>query len=296
MSADKVETIFQNSEIFKEEKKNKLNLQLGWDTDIGGCTYKPNQDRNIIIPFVCNDGCLIGIADGHGVRGEEVAELCEKIMNELVNEKMKDIIENPVDFLEYAFEYIQCEIVNNFRDIKCGTTLSIIIVLEKKLWIANVGDSTGILCAKHPIFKRSHLIFERDVANKDKTFIPSIEDSCIPKKYIVLTSETHSPENPEEYKRMRNFKRSEKDPNHAELLCIYDKQRILKHMCPSVFNIAEDGEPTVRPEDGSFEYYFKNVRKEKGAYVSDRTGENVLASTRIIGDYALNILGVTHKP
>jgi len=320
MSADNVETVFQmvqentemvqentemvqeNTEMVQEntemaqEKTSRVNLQIGWDTDIGGCNYKPNQDKKIIIPFVEHDGCLIGVADGHGIKGEEVSELCERIMTVLVGEKMSELLENPVAFLEYAFEYIQSEIVEKYKHNKCGTTFSLVLVLEKKMWIANVGDSTGILCAKHPIFKPQHLKCEKDVANPDKVVVHSEEESSIPTNYIVLTSEDHSPENPDEYKRMRAFKSSEENPNHAELLCIYDKIRRSKNLCPPVFNISEDGEPSVRPVDGSFEYYHKNVRKEKGTYVSDRNGENVLASTRAMGDYALNILGVSHKP
>ena len=290
MSADNVETVFQMAEIVKEDKKTKLNIQLGWDTDIGSSQDKPNQDKKVIIPFVDHDGCLIGIADGHGVRGEKVAELCERIMTVLIGEEMDKLIENPVAFLEYAFEYIQGEIVCEFKNMRCGTTFSLILVLGKKMWIANVGDSTGILCAKHPIFKSSHLRFEKDVANPDKVVVPSDKELT---NYIVLTSEDHSPENPEEYKRMRAFKPNEENPNHAELLCVYDKKRTAKHLCPPVFDIAEDGEPTVRPDT---DYYIKNVRKEKASYVSDRYGMNVLASTRAMGDYALSILGVSHKP
>ena len=159
------------------------------------------------------------------------------------------------------------------------------------MWIANVGDSTGILCAKHPIFKSSQLKFEKDVANPDKVVVSSDKELT---NYIVLTSEDHSPENSEEYKRMRTFKPNEENPNHAELLFIYDKQRTPKHLCSPVFDIAEDGEPTVRPDIS--DYYIKNVRKEKASYVSDRYGMNVLASTRAMGDYALSILGVSHKP
>ena len=281
------ETVFQMA-----QKKTRLNLQIGHDTDVGGCNYKPNQDRKFIIPFVEHDGCLIGVADGHGVRGEDVADLCEKMTNALIKDKMGDLLENPVAFLENAFECIHEEIVKEFKGLRCGTTFSLIIVLGKKLWIANVGDSTGILCAKHPVFKPSHLRLEKDVAIPGKviTINESVDE---PTNLIVLTSEGHSPENPEEYVRMRNFKCSEQDPNQAELLCIYDKTGIQKTMCPPVFNISEDGVPTIAPVDG---YYYKNVRKEKAAYVTDKHGINVLASTRALGDYNLNVLGVSHKP
>lgn len=292
MSADNVETVFEmvNTEIVK----TRVNLQIGHDTDIGGCSYKPNQDRKIIIPFVEHDGCLIGVADGHGTKGELVAEIAEKSMNDLIRDKMVELLENPVQFLEYAFDYIHAEIIKDFADFRCGTTFSLILVLEKKLWIANVGDSTGILCAKHPIFKPSHLKFEKDVAIPEKVVVPSEEECGIPTDYIVLTSEGHSPENPEEYKRMRAFKPSEENPNHAALLCVYDKQGRAKTLCPPVFNISEDGEPTVRTD--VTDYYVKNVRSEKAAYVSDKNNEYALASTRALGDRAINIMGVSHKP
>jgi serine/threonine protein phosphatase PrpC len=294
MSINSEQTVFQMTQtVVPVEKKTRLDLQVGHYTDIGGSTDKPNQDRKFVIPFVEHDGCLIGVADGHGIRGEHVADLCERMTNTLIQEKMRDLLENPVAFLENAFDCIQEEILNQFISFKCGTTFSLIIILGKKLWIANVGDSTGILCAKYPIFKSSHLNFEKDAAVPGKVAIVSEDE---PTNLIVLTSEKHSPENPEEYVRMRNFMCSKEDPNHAEVLCIYDKLKTAKKMCPPIFNISEDGTPTVRPDDKSFEYYFKNVRKEKAAYVSDRHGENVLASTRALGDYNLNVLGVSHKP
>jgi hypothetical protein len=277
MSIISEQSVFQMPQADAVEKKTRLNLQIGHDTDIGGCSYKPNQDRKFMIPFVEHDGCLIGVADGHGTRGEQVADLCEKMTNNLIQEKMGELLENPVAFLENAFDCIQEEILNQFISFKCGTTFSLIIVLGKKLWIANVGDSTGVLCAKHPVLKNSHLKFEKDAAIPGKVVTASSDE---PTNLIVLTSEGHSPENPEEYVRMRNFMCSKDDPKHAELLCVYDNTRRAKHMCPPVFNISEDGTPTLRPDDMSFEYYFKNVRKEKAAYVSDRHSENVLASTR----------------
>jgi serine/threonine protein phosphatase PrpC len=163
------------------------------------------------------------------------------------------------------------------------------------MWIANVGDSTGILCAKHPIFNSSHLTFEKDVGIPEKMYETKKADDDKLSNYIILTSEDHSPEDPEEYKRMRAFKASAENPHHAELLCVYDKQGRTKTMCPPVFNISEDGTPTVRPEDGSFEYYLKNVRKEKAAYVCSR-GLLALAGTRSLGDIELHNLGLTHKP
>jgi serine/threonine protein phosphatase PrpC len=312
MSINQEETIFQIAQQTAEvqDKTTRLTLQLGWDTDLGGVpvgkdadgkptnfdiygrAVKPNQDRKIMVPFLEHDGCLIGMADGHGTRSEEVAELCEKIMIELIETKMERILINPVEFLEFAFDYIHGEIIKTYT---CGTTFSIIIVLGKKMWIANVGDSTGILCAKHPIFNRSHLAFEKDLGIPEKMYETKKADDDKLSNYIILTSEDHSAEDPEEYKRMRAFKSSEENPHHAELICVYDKQGRTKTLCPHVFNISEDGTPTVRPDDESFEYYFKNVRREKAAYVCSR-GQLALAGTRSLGDIELHNLGLTHKP
>lgn len=288
-----VESVFQlEQNVQKEEERKKtINLQVGWDTDIGGCNYKPNQDRKILVPFVEHDGCLIGMADGHGTRSEEVADLCEKMMIELIESKMDRILINPVEFLEYAFDYIHEEIIKTYT---CGTTFSLIIILGKKMWIANVGDSTGILFAKHPIFNSSHLAFEKDVAIPEKMYETKKADDDKLSNYIVLTSEDHSPEDPEEYKRMRAFKPSEENPHHAELQCVYDKQGRAKTLCQPVFNISEDGTPTVNTD--FTDYYFKNVRREKATYVYGRHSRLSLAGTRSLGDIELHNLGLTHKP
>jgi serine/threonine protein phosphatase PrpC len=278
--------------VFQLEKKEKIVLQLGWDTDRGGCSY--NQDRKTYIPF--EDGCLICVADGHGAKGEKAAEIAENLLHELVKNNMSNLLQDPVAFLELAFDSIHAEIVAQFGNIKCGTTCSIILLLGKKMWMANVGDSTGMLFSKHPIFKPSLLNFEKDAAIEGKVVVAS-DEGVEPSNMIELTCEGHVPENPEEYIRMRNFKRSEDNPNHAQMLCVYDDTDIrAKHLCPPVFNISEDGVPTVRPDDGSFKYYYKNVNKTKAVYLCNRYGENAMANTRSLGDNVIHELGVTHKP
>ena len=111
MSINQVESVFQLEQNVQKEEKKTINLQVGWDTDIGGDKHKPNQDRKILVPFVEHDGCLIGMADGHGTRSEEVADLCEKMMIYLVESKIDRILINPVEFLEFAFDCIHNEII-----------------------------------------------------------------------------------------------------------------------------------------------------------------------------------------
>jgi len=315
-----IESVFQLPET--TINKPRLKIQIGHDTDIGG--GKVNQDRYSIVTSPENDVCVISVADGHCAEtGHFAADITKKCLEELLENVINELIENPVTFLEFCYAYIHekiriglVEIMEKegykvkvdehgviskrrfegqpWNDLKGGTTFTIIVLIKRKIYIANLGDSSGLLCCKHAILNRSHIKYEKDVANPIKdTHIENLDTSL--STYIELTRD-HSPENADEYTRMRTFKCSDENPNHAELLCVYDKQYKYKPSCPSVFDISESGIPTVRQDDGSFEYYYKTVRNEKASYISDRCGENVLSVTRALGDFKLQTLGLTHKP
>jgi serine/threonine protein phosphatase PrpC len=284
-----VESVFQ-----AVKSEPSLTLQTGWETDVGGNPRKPNQDRRSFVAFA--GGSLVAVWDGHGAQSEDAVEIADNLLQQLVEEQMDKLLNAPAQFLEDAFESIHIKIIERFKHLKCGSTFSVILFLKNKIWIANVGDSTGILYSKHPIFKPTDLKFERDAAIPDKEpFVPCDED-IKPSTYLELTSE-HSPEDPEEYKRMRNFKSCDHNPLEAELLCVYDNQdEEHKKYCHPTFN-TEKKEPTLIKPDSSFKYYYKNVRKDVATYVCHRTDNRIaLASTRSIGDHGLNILGVSNKP
>lgn len=307
------ETVFQPPKIDSKciEYADGYTLKYGSNTDIGGNIY--NQDAFCVIHFKSDllnkSGSAFCIADGHGKEGELAAKVGVKRLEELIKEGVDELVENPVAFLEFAFKDIHEEIktklieklveaefeveINDrgdvtarrfasqkFTVIKCGTTFSVIVFLDKKLYVANVGDSTGILYAEKPVFDATTSSAEL----KEKT------------DYIELTGD-HSPENPLEYIRMRDVKCSEENPLVAELKCIYDNQSEQnKYHCPNVFNISDTGDVTVRPVDSSFTFYNKNVRGEKASYVADRYGINALSATRALGDFGLNAQGVSCNP
>jgi len=315
-----VESVFQLVEAVVT--KPRLKVQIGHDTDIGG--NRDNQDRYSIITLPEHDVCAISVADGHCAEtGHFVADITKKSLEELLEKRITELIENPVAFLEFCCDYIHeqirlglieimekngCKIkvdesgvllknkheLLGWNELKGGTTFSIIVLIGRKIYMANVGDSSGLLCCKHPILKTSHIKYEKDAATPTKE-VRSEEVDNSPSTYIELTRD-HSPESIEEYIRMRAFKCSDENPNHAELLCVYDNQYKHKPRCPNVFDISESGIPTIRNDDGSFEYYYKNVRKEKAAYLSDRGGDNVLSVTRALGDFKLQTLGLSNKP
>jgi len=313
-----VESVFQLVE--SSVTKPRLKIQIGHDTDIGG--NRDNQDRYSIVTLPEHDVCAISVADGHCAEtGHFAADITKKCLENLLETRITELIENPVAFLEFCCDYIHeqiriglveitekngCKakvdesgvILKNkheflgWNELKGGTTFSIIVLIGRKIYMANVGDSSGLLCCKHPILKTSHIKYEKDAANPTKEV--RSEDTS-PSTYIELTRD-HSPESIEEYIRMRAFKCSDENPNHAELLCVYDNQYKHKPHCPHVFDISESGIPSIRNDDGSFEYYNKNVRKEKASYLSDRRGDNALSVTRALGDFKLQTLGLSYKP
>ena len=315
-----VESVFQLVEAIVT--KPRLKIQIGHDTDIGG--NRDNQDRYSVFTAVEHDVCAISVADGHCAEtGHFAADITKKCLENLLETRITELIENPVAFLELCCDYIHDKIrlglveimekdgykvkldesgvilkrkfeTHDWNEVKGGTTFSIIVLIGRKIYMANVGDSSGLLCCKHPILKPSLIKYEKDAANPTKE-IHSEDVDTSPSTYIELTRD-HSPERVDEYTRMRAFKCSDEDPNHAELLCVYDNQYKDKPRCPNVFDISESGIPSIRNDDGSFEYYYKNVRKEKASYLSDRCGKNVLSVTRALGNYKLQTLGLSNKP
>ena len=319
-SAVTFESVFQAPEKLSFTLANGLSVKIGKNTDLGGS--KVNQDAHCVIHFKNSDnvsGCAICVADGHGEKGEIASECGVKFLKEIIRRGADELFSEPVSFLNKAFIHIHDKIrdslvdalkdekyeveVNKltgeilkrrmpthaFNSLKSGTTFSVIVLLGKMLYVANVGDSTGLLFSGTPILKPSHLNNELNssVVNTES----SLDDY---RTYIELTGD-HSPENPQEYIRMRKFKCSEENPLSAELLCVYNEERP-KHLCPRVFDISEEGVPTVRKEDGTFSFSYKNVRKEKATYVTDKYGDNALSVTRALGDYALNYRGVSCEP
>jgi len=243
-----VESVFQLVEAVVT--KPRLKVQIGHDTDIGG--NRDNQDRYSIITLPEHDVCAISVADGHCAEtGHFVADITKKSLEELLEKRITELIENPVAFLEFCCDYIHeqirlglieimekngCKIkvdesgvllknkheLLGWNELKGGTTFSIIVLIGRKIYMANVGDSSGLLCCKHPILKTSHIKYEKDAANPTKEVCSEDLDNS-PSTYIELTRD-HSPESIEEYIRMRAFKCSDENPNHAELLCVYDNQ------------------------------------------------------------------------
>ena len=316
-----------------------IQFQIGTFTDIG-CGNRENQDDYFVVLKPEIDCCIFGIADGHGkYTGKLVANVCKQNTEEFIDANLEELENNTVSFLEKIFPHLHQQVrlalaeyagkngeevvvdpssgivtsrkykTQNFTHINGGSTFSIIIIKNGKMYIANVGDSTGLLCAKHDNLNQSCLKYEKDVAEAVAEVAiaevvvteVAIAEVAIAKvdsftNKLVITRE-HSPENINEYKRIRKFRQSKENPNCAELKFVYDEQGREKSWCPPIFNVSEEGVPTIIEE--GFHYYYKNVRKDRATYVAtpfDSRYSDALASTRTIGDFNINTFGVSEKP
>lgn len=313
-------------------QSTKLRIQIGVCDDIGNARVQQDASFTIQKP---EQGCTIfGVADGHGQElGHIASNVCIKSVSEFVNANLDKMVADTVAFLEECFAHVQSQIsetfvayyvdrgydvkeeengritkrrfpTHSFTNVGGGTMLTIAVLKGAQLYIANVGDCNAQLCTETPVITQDMLKYEKDVAKETPTLeeaAKAIEailegtESSQETSTLVLTCD-HSPMNPKEYVRMREFKPSEEDPTKAEMLFVYDEQETAKPFCQPVFNIGEDGVPVVRND---VPFYYKNVNKERAAYVSVPANAyfpDALASTRAMGDFNIATFGVTSKP
>mmetsp|Transcript_11993 Transcript_11993/g.20024 ORF Transcript_11993/g.20024 Transcript_11993/m.20024 type:complete len:551 (+) Transcript_11993:138-1790(+) len=138
------------------------------------------SDRNPVL--FCADLIVLCVLDGHGREvGRIASESAKTCLFRHLDDHYQDLISDPSKFLVHAHELAHDHIRNSFRaelerqgycvtqtaegylmkrrsaseDWSCvhgGTSCSMAAIVDSELFIANVGDSTGIICASHPIF------------------------------------------------------------------------------------------------------------------------------------------------
>ena len=123
------------------------------------------------------------------------------------------------------------------------------------MYIGNVGDSTGILCATAPALNQSCLQHKGDAAIDATSKLVSMRgsnfsqylqsnDHTVLENLLVVTAE-HSPESPYEFYRLREFRPRETDIMQPSLLVVYDSPSHEKSRCNPVFEIDHNGLATV---------------------------------------------------
>jgi serine/threonine protein phosphatase PrpC len=298
-----------------------LKIQYGQVDDIGN--NRTQQDDSCVIVKPEIDCAVFVVADGHSSEtGHIAANACIASIKEFTDANLGELAEAPLQFLDRCFAQAQEQIreaftkhyvdkgfevkeengmlikrrfpTHSFTNIGGGSMLTIAVINSTKLYIANVGDCDAQLCVNEPVLTNSMLKYEIDVAT-GKTELEVETEAPTKLTHLALTRD-HSPMNPDEYRRAREFRPSPVDPNAAELLFVYDDQETPKHYCESVFSVSEDGALTIRDD---VNYYCKNVSRERATYVSvppDANYSDALASTRAMGDFNIGNYGVTAKP
>ncbi|CAD8150258.1 unnamed protein product [Paramecium pentaurelia] len=113
---------------------------------------KINQDSLAIKQNLCNqnDCHLFGIFDGHGQNGHLVSQFISRQLPKTIeNLLMQNYINNPnllSQSLSLAFQQVEHDLVDK-TNIACnfsGSTAVLILLIESRIYCANVGDSRAV--------------------------------------------------------------------------------------------------------------------------------------------------------
>ena len=114
----------------------------------------PNQDDYCIA--VHDSALILGVFDGHGPAGHEVASFVSKVMPQVMAARTS-FRQNPADAIMAGFQMTQNDLLanlvegkRNFDCIYSGTTATLAVLTLNSLTIGHVGDSKAVLGTKDP--------------------------------------------------------------------------------------------------------------------------------------------------
>lgn len=301
-------------------------VRFGGVTD-PGVAGKVNQDAFTI--WEKGDGLnfVFGVFDGHGRElGQLAGATARDSLTEFLgnDEAFARLRSNPKETLDAAFQHVHDAIQAAFRKfytengwtvteaaegyllrrrhesqawmcVHGGTTGTVVVIIDgRRMVVANVGDSTAILCGT------GEQALMRDISTWDSDVSAGATLSDVPgtewkRSAVVQLSQDHSPESESEFKRMREFRPCPHRANHPELLFVYDTLSASKLSCPPIFVVGSDGSCTATNRGA----YYKNVRNEWATLVAVppyARYQDALAFTRSLGDFHLQTYGVSHTP
>ena len=313
--------------------EKSINIKISHATDIGG--GRENQDDFFIFQKPEEKITVVAILDGHGIENGKLASKCARDFLTTYFETNYLLLKtNPYETLVHAYsemhnnlrECFKQSLTNNdykvmetrdgyllkrytdnhqWQSLRGGTTCTIIAIIDNMLYSSNVGDSTATLCSKMRIFNpEKQLTYLGDSAtpssrpfkqkvSRETSESEESEESTLSTTMDIIAN--HSPDNPSEFCRLRQFQQRLGNPLQPASHLVYDSQLNDKVRCAPIFTVDDAGNPTVT-NNGT---YCKNVRYELATLVttpsSARFSES-LAFTRSIGDFYMQTYGVTYCP
>lgn len=271
-------------------------VKFGVETDIGGNNPK-NQDYWFQWKNNEKRQCLFGIADGHGTYGEVVARLSSKTILEYI--ETVDLETDTLAILHRCFTLCNekfGDICPHWSDTTTlgGTTLTVVAIVNNKIYVANVGDSPVYLCTESPVLKRSMIRYEMDCAVDPALHLLSEDEHDDDDKLCstIELTRSHAADNVREFDRIRKQHPSSEKPGYPRLNFLYDNHGLRKNLGDSIFTVEDESLVPVKNGVGKF---YKNVSKEWGTVVTGLL-PGYLAFTRSIGDFYWKGYGVTEHP
>lgn len=293
-----------------------LDIQIGSDTNIGGS--RDNQDDFFQWTDPLNNICVICVLDGHGRDyGKIIAEEGKKAIVELLDSRGGELLGDAPAFLIQCFSHAHEAIKNAlilkiaeykwetrvtesgnlqmkkystsaWANIQGGTTCTIIAVVGRNVYTANVGDSSALLCTKYPILQKSLLNYIIDSSIPSGTILENELYDNSPTSSLEITP-NHSANSKREFVRTKPF----------DLKYKYDNPRgsgLGHSYSQDVFKIDEATGEISLNEPTQGKYYYNTVRKDIASIVTTPDGSDSLAMTRALGDFNLKLFGVSELP
>ncbi len=218
---------------------------------------------------------VVGVLDGHGREvGRIAAQSAREALRLFFAERDSQLISDPVSCLKEAFVNAHASIKAAFRAyfvnsgwevaesddgylikrkmpsqswscIHGGSSCSIVALFRNEFYSANVGDSSVTLCLPREIPMDEILtnVVDAAVPSDTGSTAAAIRDDNVSSTLVV--SAEHSPESPDEYYRLRNFRHRVGDASLPALYVVYDAPAVDKALCPSIFTLDPNGDARV---------------------------------------------------
>eukprot|EP01031_Cornospumella_fuschlensis_P040911 gene40911-49901_t len=123
---------------------NGVTYAVSYWSERGGRQYQEDRFNSMKAPIGTNEASLYGVFDGHG--GEKAAEYCRQHLLAAIAAD-GNWQSNPALAATRAFFKVDADFskIAKAQTLTDGTTAVVAVIVNKKLYIANAGDSRAVL-------------------------------------------------------------------------------------------------------------------------------------------------------